>query len=86
MYQKPTAPRSIGGVLDDTFQLCKASFRKCLPAVLVGGAAMAAANFYQIVEAPTPGAGMQALIGANGNSVASASLAGLFSILSGFIQ
>jgi hypothetical protein len=37
MYQKPTVPRSIGGVLDDTLQLYKASFASCwLPALLTG--------------------------------------------------
>ncbi|HTY92546.1 MAG TPA: hypothetical protein VMC02_01580 [Steroidobacteraceae bacterium] len=36
MYQKPTVPRSIGGVLDDTLQLFKASIPSCwLPALLV---------------------------------------------------
>jgi hypothetical protein len=35
MYQKPTVPQSIGGVLDDTLQLYKASFASCwLPALL----------------------------------------------------
>jgi hypothetical protein len=35
MYQKPSVPRSIGGVLDDTLQLYKASFASCwLPALL----------------------------------------------------
>jgi hypothetical protein len=42
MYQKPAVPQSIGGVLDDTFQLYKASFASCwLPALvtaLVSGA------------------------------------------------
>ncbi len=38
MYQKPTAPRSIGGVLDDSFQLFKASFSPCLvPSLLISG-------------------------------------------------
>jgi hypothetical protein len=36
MYQKPTAPRSIGGVLDDTIQLFKAALPSCwLPALLM---------------------------------------------------
>ncbi|HEY6455392.1 MAG TPA: hypothetical protein VIY90_08955 [Steroidobacteraceae bacterium] len=36
MYQKPSAPRSIGGVLDDSLQLYKASLPSCwLPALLV---------------------------------------------------
>ncbi len=37
MYQKPTVPRSIGGVLDDTLELYKASFASCwVPALLTG--------------------------------------------------
>jgi hypothetical protein len=36
MYQKPTAPRSIGGVLDDSLQLYKASLSSCwVPSLLV---------------------------------------------------
>ncbi len=36
MYQKPTAPRTIGGVLDDTIQLFKAAFPSCwLPALVM---------------------------------------------------
>ena len=36
MYQRPTVPRSIGGVLDDCLQLFKASLPSCwLPALLV---------------------------------------------------
>jgi hypothetical protein len=36
MYQKPTMPRSIGGVLDDSLQLYKAALPSCwLPSLLV---------------------------------------------------
>jgi hypothetical protein len=36
MYQKPSVPRSIGGVLDDSLQLFKASLPSCwLPSLLV---------------------------------------------------
>jgi hypothetical protein len=36
MYQRPTAPRTIGGVLDDTIQLFKAAFPSCwLPALVM---------------------------------------------------
>lgn len=36
MYQKPSVPRSIGGVLDDSLQLYKASLPSCwLPSLLV---------------------------------------------------
>jgi uncharacterized membrane protein YeaQ/YmgE (transglycosylase-associated protein family) len=36
VYQLPEEPQSIGGVLDDGFQLLKASFGKVLPISLVG--------------------------------------------------
>ena len=36
MYQSPTVPRSIGGVLDDSIQLFRASFSKAvIPALLM---------------------------------------------------
>jgi hypothetical protein len=35
MYQKPSVPRSIGGVLDDSFRLYKASLPSCLLPVLL---------------------------------------------------
>jgi hypothetical protein len=50
MYQKPTVPQSIGGVLDDTLQLYKASFASCwLPALLT---ALVAGAFAFFVVAP----------------------------------
>ena len=36
MYQKPTMPRDIGGVLDDSIQLYKASLRRLLVAGVAG--------------------------------------------------
>ena len=36
MYSKPSAPRSIGGVLDDGFRLAQASFSKTWPLALAG--------------------------------------------------
>ncbi len=51
MYQKPTAPQSIGGVLDDTLQLYKASFASCwLPALLT--ALVSGAFAYFVVTVP----------------------------------
>ncbi len=50
MYQKPTVPQSIGGVLDDTLQLYKASFASCwVPALLT---ALAAGAFGFFLVAP----------------------------------
>jgi hypothetical protein len=46
MYQRPTVPRSIGGVLDDSLQLFKASLPSCwLPALLVSLATGALSYF-----------------------------------------
>src|ERR1700722_7477393 len=51
MYQKPTVPQSIGGVLDDTLQLYKASFASCwLPALLT--ALIAGAFSYFVLAVP----------------------------------
>jgi hypothetical protein len=64
MYQKPTVPRSIGGVLDDTFQLYKASFSSCwLPMVIIGLIG-AASSFYRFsnVSPVAPGAGLRDLL------------------------
>ncbi len=50
MYQKPTVPQSIGGVLDDTLQLYKASFASCwVPALLT---AVVSGAFAFFVVAP----------------------------------
>jgi hypothetical protein len=57
-------PRSIGGVLDDTFQLYKASFSSCwLPMVIVGLIG-AASGFYRFSNVPAvaPGAGLRELL------------------------
>ena len=37
MYERPTSPKSIGGVLDDGFKLFRASFMKLIGFALVGG-------------------------------------------------
>lgn len=44
MYQAPSAPASIGGVLDDGFRLFKACFMDCLPFLILMGAAAAVPN------------------------------------------
>jgi hypothetical protein len=86
MYQKPSVPRSIGGVLDDTLQLYKASFRNCLPPALLGGVALAASSFYQVSSQPAvtgAATGVQALLGTGS---AAAPLSTLFSLLSGLLE
>src|SRR5580692_9245616 len=57
MYQKPTVPRSIGGVLDDTFQLYKASFSRCWPPVLLMSLAGMGLGIYKVQEMPAVAAG-----------------------------
>jgi hypothetical protein len=64
MYQKPTVPKSIGGVLDDTFQLYKASFSRCwLPMVIIALIGVAS-GFYRFstVRGAPPGAGLRDLL------------------------
>ncbi len=64
MYQRPTVPRSIGGVLDDTFQLYKASFSSCWLPMLIIGLIGAASSFYRFsnVTAVAPGVGLRDLL------------------------
>ena len=64
MYQKPTVPRTIGGVLDDTFQLYKAAFSSCwLPMVVIAVIGMASAYYrFSNVPAVTPGTGFRQLL------------------------
>jgi hypothetical protein len=52
MYQKPTVPRSIGGVLDDTFQLYKASFSSCWQPMLIITLIGLASGFYRFSAVP----------------------------------
>jgi hypothetical protein len=81
MYQKPTAPRSIGGVLDDSLQLYKASFSRCLVPALLLGVIVALLGLYQVSRIPLSGsvADLQAVLarGSTANSVTSF----LFSLL-----
>ena len=64
MYQKPTVPRSIGGVLDDTFQLYKASFSSCWQPMLIMSLIAAGSGFYRFsaIPAAAPGAGLRDLL------------------------
>jgi hypothetical protein len=65
MYHKPSVPRSIGGVLDDTMQLYKAAFSRCLVPALLMGIAAALLSFYQVSRLPVTASGgtdLQALL------------------------
>jgi hypothetical protein len=64
MYQKPTVPRPIGGVLDDTLQLYKASFSRCwLPMLLMSLASLGLGLYkLQTMPAVAAGSGLQALL------------------------
>jgi hypothetical protein len=46
MYTRPTAPLSIGGVLDDAIKLYRGSFRSCWVVSLLGSIALALQGFY----------------------------------------
>ncbi|HTV79244.1 MAG TPA: hypothetical protein VMF03_13365 [Steroidobacteraceae bacterium] len=64
MYQKPTVPRSIGGVLDDTFQLYKAAFSSCwLPMVILSLIGVASVWYrFSNVTTVAPGTGFSQLL------------------------
>jgi hypothetical protein len=65
MYQKPTVPRSIGGVLDDILQLYRATLASCLLPALLASLVMAALSYVVVASMPltaTP-AGMADLLG-----------------------
>jgi hypothetical protein len=64
MYQKPTVPRPIGGVLDDTLQLYKASFSKCWLTMVLMSLASMLLGLYKLHDMPAvaAGSGMQALL------------------------
>ena len=47
MYKLPTAPRSIGGVLDDAIGLYRATFKQCWFLALISGAVSSALSIYQ---------------------------------------
>lgn len=52
MYQKPTVPRSIGGLLDDSLQLYKASLGSCLLPALLASLIMGALSYFIIAAMP----------------------------------
>jgi hypothetical protein len=57
MYQRPTVPRTIGGVLDDTFQLYKASFSSCVVTVVIMSLLSIALGLYKLEQIPVAQAG-----------------------------
>ena len=84
MYQKPSVPRSIGGVLDDTMQLYKASFSRCLVPALLMGVAVALLGFYQVSRLPITASGgtdLQALFARGMATSPASSLMSLVAIL-----
>jgi hypothetical protein len=42
MYEKPRAPRTVGGVIDDAIKLYRESFRRCAPIAVLGAMVSAA--------------------------------------------
>ncbi len=52
MYQKPLMPRDIGGVLDDSLQLYKASLRSCWLPALLGSLITGALSYFVLVSMP----------------------------------
>jgi Uncharacterised protein family (UPF0259) len=49
MYEKPVAPRPVGGVIDDAIRLYRESFRRCAP-IGVLGAIVSTAFYLMVVE------------------------------------
>src|SRR5665213_3567584 len=64
MYQRPSVPRSIGGVLDDTLQLYKASFSRCWLAMLLMSLASLVLGLYKLQTMPAvvAGSGLMGLL------------------------
>src|ERR1700676_5577504 len=52
MYVQPTAPRDIGGVIDDAIKLYRASFRTCWPIALIASVVSAATVLYLLSRFP----------------------------------
>ncbi|HEX2789477.1 MAG TPA: hypothetical protein VHN17_03545 [Steroidobacteraceae bacterium] len=52
MYEKPTAPRPIGGVIDDAIKLYRASFRTCVPIALISSLITGSVSFYVLSSFP----------------------------------
>jgi hypothetical protein len=75
MYQSPTVPRSIGGVLDDSIQLFRASFSKAVvPAVLMS--AVVVVQLLVQLSSGTLGARSTGLQGVMGGAAVASSSAG----------
>jgi len=53
MYVPPTAPRDIGGVIDDAIKLYRASFRTCWPIALIASIVSVATLLYLLSRFPT---------------------------------
>jgi hypothetical protein len=52
MYVQPTAPRAVGGVIDDAIKLYRASFRTCWPIALIASVVSAATVLYLLSRFP----------------------------------
>jgi hypothetical protein len=52
MYVQPTAPRAIGGVIDDAIKLYRASFRTCWPLALIASVISATTILYLFSRFP----------------------------------
>jgi hypothetical protein len=61
MYQKPTVPRSIGGVLDDTLQLYKAAFSSCLLTTVIVSLLIIGLGLYKLAQVPVAQTGSPVL-------------------------
>jgi hypothetical protein len=83
MYQKPSVPRSIGGVLDDTMQLYKASFSRCLLPALLMGVAVTLLAIYQTSRIPLSGnsADLQAYFAQSSTASASSTVSSFVGLL-----
>ncbi|HTW74489.1 MAG TPA: hypothetical protein VMD56_06150 [Steroidobacteraceae bacterium] len=69
MYIRPTAPRTIGGVLDDAVRLYRASFSRCWVLALIGGALSGAFGVYATLHMGALGA-LRSATGAAGFAAA----------------
>jgi hypothetical protein len=52
MYVKPTAPRPIGGVIDDAIKLYRASFGTCVPIALISSLITGSVSYYVLRTVP----------------------------------
>jgi hypothetical protein len=52
MYVQPSAPRDVGGVIDDAIKLYRASFRSCWPIALISTVVTIASLVYVIARIP----------------------------------